>query len=409
MTNKEFQNIIDSMKETSLLPVDILKKLTTKDIKRLSNVFGSKTTGKKADLIHALHEALEDSENNVLIHIDETKTTFEPKEIQDYIASSGMHILLAMVVIKSIATKGFNPVTGKIINDCWSSCFQLYLKHYKETIFDDLCNDVYICLHTMAKYHEISVQDGYIVFYPVMTLQGETISNITKVFKALRSGLSKYKNTDSQRGKVGYFTISYDIDGNEILVGETSTQYITKTAECAELSDCLHKRYLQDFIKHLYEAFPKQYETMVQVLMCRMDGFTEIETAEKVGVSRRTIQRYEVMYKEEYRSWKETQPAPKNIDKRFSHETYRKSDVTCAGSYQFKYGDIPVYKESGRKAHGFCFTDNLAKNKNYDKAKKALANSRKEYTGNNVQIEKTKSGIWTIIDGEKKHFVPYAK
>lgn len=403
------QAIIDGLKNVGGLSADSLKRLSNKDLIRIASFFDAKKTGTKKELIHQIKETIEDADKKHIINIDEQMTTFNPVEIQNYIASSGMNVLLAMVIIKSIAKNGYNPVTGKVVNDCWLSCFNLYLNHYKENIFDDICQNVYVTLHNMAKYHEISIQHGYIVFYPVLTMQGEIISNITKAFKAVRACLASYKNTDTQRAKQGYYTITYDNDGTERLIGENSTNYIVQTAKIADINDCLDKQYMIDFINYIKDKYPKQFDVAIKVLTCQIDGLTEIETAEKLSLSRRTVQRYKEFYRTVYADWKNKQPEKNNTDKRTKHDTYRKSDVSCSGSYTFTYGDIRPYVESGRKPHGFCFSDSIARNKDYDKAKKALSNSRKDYTGENVHIFRVKGGIITSMHGQTKHFIPYAK
>lgn len=365
--------------ETGLKTTDKLMKLKKESLEDIAKELSVPHSGKnKRELVHSIKEECE----NVLLKCNQFNKAYnetDKQSICEYIAKTNTHVIVTKSIIKSIAMSGIDE-NGKVKNDCYTSCMKMYSNHFdtsKEPIFEDLCNDIYIELHNLVFSGECTIENGFIKLgtYETVNKDGEKkiVSSWIKLYKALRVGLSQYKNTNSQLAVSGNYIVGYDDENNEYIVSEKSNNYRLELAKIADNDKTIARNDLQSFFKVLKKEYPKQCEKMTDVVCCLIDGLTQEETAKELSVSVRTIQRYIKSIRIAFDMYGKLRTDSKNT----SSATY--TTTTCNG-----YGD-------SSNSYSFSYSGGTG-----------LTGYRPE-----IKPEFVETGKYVVVNGKKKKQVVY--
>lgn len=210
------------------------------------------------------------------------------------------------------------------------ACFQIEQNNYRDAIVEDIRQEIAIIIMEHIRMHHIVISDGIMHFVRA--------SWFTDLYNGLYFALKQYKSTDYQSVKFADF---YDVteDGELVPITLTDDNRIQCLAKIASIDDILHNDYIRRFFAYVDEHEPMRTKlTMAKMLSCLFKGYEIADILTVCSFSRATYFRYldrVRVLKSEYDDTNNMSILENDNDNYGC--TYRKSDDSASGSYQFKY------------------------------------------------------------------------
>lgn len=330
----------------------------------------------KAELIHGLNEWVSEIDKQLSAMDEKQNFVYGDLSQLAYIADAKLADIVAKSCVKKIASSpNFHGNTA---------CIDIVKGGFSDVIMDDITQDMFLTFSTMIADGKLTIQGGFFEYSEYMTgyiyqlpepdkdgnpvyRKGRTWEETQKAIdekgcavvgiskrsiwsdfiSSVQKTLEAFQGTDARRAKTGNYVIvdeQFTDAGQfvERLIGENSTNYINAlVAQCAKEGEMEEDIELDAFCDAFSAKFPKQGKRIKYVLFYQLSGYTEEETAEIMGISRRTVQLDKALAKSFYHGqYGKTMFHTSAHASGFSGCTYRKSDSSASGSYSFRYGDF---------------------------------------------------------------------
>lgn len=317
-----------------------LESLKKEELYTLCADNGVKRTGNKSQLRHNLKDAYQEYVNvdyrinreciedfnfypSVFGYIgpDDFMTIEEGQNyIAEYVAENNSHVGLTIGVVKSIARRDIEymgtPACRDIVFD--------HFDKYKQPIFDDMKQEVYFELLRRIRENVVEIKNGRVLPF----------DGISYGFAGVYNTLNQYKERANDRARRG--------EGGTTEDGQSyKNGGIPLLAKSVCLADILENENLKTFLRFVARTERQDTaERMVRVLALRIQGNTQEQTAEIMGVSARTVRNYESKLRIDYILYGEpVAPAHDAIDTRDYGIKFGSSVSGISSSYEYEYSD----------------------------------------------------------------------
>lgn len=204
----------------------------------------------------------------------------------EWIATYDIHGTLAKSIIKKIAGN-----TRHVSN---TACLSLVNHNYNETIFDDIKQDVFMCLMRLISEGVCSFdyKNNWLSFKDYTTTDGKQSNYYIELYRTIQKTLAVYRNNNNSNEVVLCDYTTTTDEGNEVSGTWNNPLYIKYIVYEGGLTDILDNVSFINVMKHIKaEVTPKQWAKVVNVVEGLVNGLTTAQIAEKYGYTEGQVRR----------------------------------------------------------------------------------------------------------------------
>lgn len=213
----------------------------------------------------------------------------------EWIAIYDIHGTLTKSIIKRIASNQ-KHVSNK-------ACLSLINNNYKEAIFDDIKQDIFICLMRLISegFCTFDCDNNWLKFADYTNADGKQSNYYVELYRTIQKTLAVYRNNNNSNEVILCDYTGVSDDENEVSGTWNNPLYIKYIAYEGGLNDILNNVSFINIMKHIKkEVTPKQWDKVVNVVEGLISGLTTTQIANKYhyteGQVRRTRETIHTIY-----------------------------------------------------------------------------------------------------------------
>lgn len=300
MLDDEYKFILNIARKSA----DDLQRLTKDSLVTICEGLYIPTTGNKKDLVYRIHDKVSQIDKVIDKNTFTGSITVKPI-IERYIAVMALHVIVAKSAIRKIASVPTDPETGRCNNDGTLACQKIIKNGFNnasDPVIDDIYSDLFINLMLAVRSDKLRIQNGFLdfayydkdedgheIYIGFIDDQEEAKKHFSYwylVKKSIRQTLTDNRLTNAKLARHGEFAVGYREDGTEYNVFDTSAKYRILLSETANLQTIADRADVHSFVLHIREQLKTAKADLVVKVFCRLvDGLTQKEVADDLGVS----------------------------------------------------------------------------------------------------------------------------
>ncbi len=270
------------------------------------------------------------TEKNIDIYMTFCNISFENEELTpyeniiDFIAYNDIHTRYTISIIKSIA--------GNPAHFCNNSCMDIVNSGYTQTIFDDIKQEVFLCLFDMVENNNVTMKDNKLVFNTYINSNDKETSYFVKLYRVVENFFYSEKKQSESR----YTKIKYDVNkhgtrahvdekgylcdkfGNAYLKGckmeyldsynddvtsinaSSYKEFLYSTQQENGLQNATFRKDIKSFFRIIKAKYPKYYSDFCGIFQGLYQGYSYKEIAVAMNTTERRIKYLIPLFREKY-------------------------------------------------------------------------------------------------------------